>query len=197
MNVLFLGPACPQIEKALSEYCSKIFRTEAPLDLDMIHNGMFDFGISYRYRYIIKPDIIDFFDGNIINLHISYLPWNKGSDPNLWSWLDDTPKGVTIHQVAPKLDAGAILLQEAVPLDPDSETLKTSYLKLSLAIENLFSRHVGDILTGKLGFITQMGGGSYHRSADKNIYLPLIERQGWDTPVRQLMPESRKKINCE
>ncbi len=28
---------------------------------------------------------------SIINLHISYLPWNKGAYPNVWSFIDETP----------------------------------------------------------------------------------------------------------
>ena len=59
----------------------------------------FDFIVSYGYRYIIKKNIIDYFHKRIINLHISYLPYNRGADPNLWSILEDTPSGVTIHYI--------------------------------------------------------------------------------------------------
>ena len=55
--------------------------------------------ISYNYSYIIKQDIISFMNGRIINLHISYLPWNKGSNPSFWSFMDETPKGVTITEL--------------------------------------------------------------------------------------------------
>ena len=34
--------------------------------------------------------------GKIINLHISFLPFNRGYYPNLWSHQEGTPSGVTI-----------------------------------------------------------------------------------------------------
>lgn len=58
--------------------------------------------ISYSYRYLIKKEIIDFMPTSIINLHISYLPWNRGANPNFWSFVDNTIKGVTIHEIDDK-----------------------------------------------------------------------------------------------
>jgi len=39
--------------------------------------------VSYNYKYIISSDIIYFMKGNIVNLNISLLPWNRGLDPNI------------------------------------------------------------------------------------------------------------------
>ena len=74
-------------------------RTEETLSLTWIKEQNFCFGVSYRYRKIIRQDIIDYFEGKLINMHIAFLPWNKGADPNLWSYIDNTPKGVTIHRI--------------------------------------------------------------------------------------------------
>eukprot|EP00392_Amoebophrya_sp_AT5.2_P019205 g19951.t1 len=61
----------------------------------------FDYCVSYGYRHIIRTPVIEgMFDRKrIINLHISYLPYNRGADPNLWSILERTPPGVTIHHI--------------------------------------------------------------------------------------------------
>ena len=48
--------------------------------------------ISYNYRYYITKDIIDYMNNNIINLHISLLPWNRGAYPNVWSFYMILPK---------------------------------------------------------------------------------------------------------
>ena len=32
--------------------------------------------ISYNFNYLINSEIIEYMKGKIINLHISYLPWN-------------------------------------------------------------------------------------------------------------------------
>ena len=59
----------------------------------------FDLVISFGYRHIISQDQINNSTAPIINLHVSYLPWNKGAHPNFWSHFDCTPSGVTIHEV--------------------------------------------------------------------------------------------------
>ena len=50
-----------------------------------------DYLISYSYRYILPGVVLNYFNGKAINLHISLLPWNRGADPNIWSFLEDTP----------------------------------------------------------------------------------------------------------
>ena len=75
---------------------------------DISDNGI-DFIVSYRYRHIISPEVINEIGGKVINLHISLLPWNRGADPNFWSWLEDTPKGVTIHYVDKGINIGLYL----------------------------------------------------------------------------------------
>ena len=72
----------------------------------------FDYIISFGYKHIINKQIIDSFQTNIINLHISYLPFNKGYHPNFWSFKDNTPKGVTIHLIDEGIDTGDILIQK-------------------------------------------------------------------------------------
>lgn len=97
--------------------------------------------ISYGYRNIIPVECINYMKSRIINLHISYLPWNRGADPNIWSILDGTPKGVTIHRIAQGFDTGDIIYQKQVELDYEKETLKSSYEKLHKEIVDLFKLH--------------------------------------------------------
>ena len=75
---------------------------------------------------------------NIINLHISLLPWNRGAYPNVWSFLEDTPKGVTIYIIDEGVDTGSILAQEEIYIDENIETLRSSYEKLHREIQALF-----------------------------------------------------------
>ena len=91
--------------------------------------------ISYNYKYIIKSEIIKKY--KIINLHISYLPYNRGADPNIWSFIENTPKGVTIHYIDEGIDTGDIIIQKKVALNTNM-SLKTSYKKLHLHIQMLF-----------------------------------------------------------
>lgn len=125
-----------------------------------------DMLISYNYRYIISKEIIEYMNGNVINLHGSYLPWNRGSAPNFWSFFDDTPKGVTIHQINEKLDQGSILYQKECQFCAEEETFASSYEKLQKEMITLFQEHWEEIKRGSYHLKEQKGKGSYHSIRD-------------------------------
>jgi len=125
-----------------------------------------DFVVVYNYRSIIREDVIDLLGGRIINLHTSYLPWNRGSSPNIWSFIDDTPKGVTIHRLEKGLDTGKILLQKELFFDEDRETLLSTYEKLNEEIVGLLCDNWEDVKKGNIPLRPQEGKGSYHRTSD-------------------------------
>lgn len=127
--------------------------------------------ISYNYSHIVKEDVIDLMGDKIINMHCSLLPWNKGASPNLWSFIDDTPKGVTIHVLEKGLDTGRLLLQEEVTFDEETETLASSYNKLQETIVDLLVSNLEDILDGNIVPTEQKGEGSYHRTSDLKALL--------------------------
>ena len=122
--------------------------------------------ISYNYNYIIKPDVIALLPDKIINLHISLLPWNRGASPNFWSFIDDTPKGVTIHQIDSGLDTGAIIVQKQMFFDENKETLASSYQKLQDAIQELFKNNFDNIFNRKYTVEFTKEKGTLHRTAD-------------------------------
>ena len=122
--------------------------------------------ISYNYNYIIKPDVIAFLNNKIINLHISLLPWNRGTSPNFWSFIEDTPKGVTIHQIDSGLDTGAIIVQKQIFFDENVETLASSYQKLQDEIQELFKNNFYKIINQNYSAEPSNEKGSFHRAAD-------------------------------
>jgi methionyl-tRNA formyltransferase len=145
-----------------------------------IAESHWDWVISYGHRSIIKEPLLSRY--RIINLHISYLPWNRGADPNLWSWIDNTPKGVTLHYVDAGVDTGDIIAQLEVTMS-EAETLATSYVKLVRAAEALFTQTWPDLAANRSPRTPQPIAGTVHRAADaKHIHLPM----GWDTPVSML-----------
>lgn len=67
---------------------------------------------------ILKPHILDLPGLLLVNCHPSRLPAHRGANPYASVILHgESETGVTFHRMAPKIDAGAILLQRAVPLD--------------------------------------------------------------------------------
>ena len=65
-----------------------------------------DLIISFGYKRIIENELLKLAKIPILNLHASYLPYNRGSHPNFWSFVDNTPKGVTIHEIDKNRHAG-------------------------------------------------------------------------------------------
>ncbi len=120
-----------------------------------------------------------------INLHVSCLPWNKGADPNFWSFVEDTPKGCTIHYLDEGVDTGDIIAQKEIEFDSDLETLATSYEKLQVAIQDLFKQSWRNIKGEKCPRKKQVGKGSIHRVKDKEGLSHLLA-EGWNTPVSVL-----------
>ncbi|MBU3126665.1 formyltransferase family protein [Clostridium tagluense] len=146
--------------------------------------------ISYNYKYIIKKDVIDYTQNRIINLHTSLLPWNRGSSPNLWSFLENTPKGVTIHFIDEGLDTGNILLQKEIYFDESKETLQSSYDKLHEEIQNLFKENWDDIKNNNIVSKPQSGIGSKHFIKDfKNIEEKIKK---WDIDILELKKYVKK-----
>ena len=199
-KILFLGPASPLVDwlreqgEWVGQYSSQLglgdYWPGLPRSGPPIGNGC-DWLISYGYRYIVPQEVLDMFPGRAINLHISYLPWNRGADPNLWSWAEDTPKGVTIHRMDAGIDTGPILFQTRM-CRPWSEriirengTLRSTYEDLHATIQAAFRIMWWSICDGSTPH-PQPYGGSYHTKADRAKVQHLLEPLGWDTPVSVL-----------
>ena len=50
--------------------------------------------VSYNYIHMVPKDVIEMMPNKIVNLHISFLPYNRGFAPNIWSFWENTKKGV-------------------------------------------------------------------------------------------------------
>ena len=185
MIVLLLGPFRQRMVDFIIQNGDSVQYTESKITPDMPVVVQADWLISFGYRYIIRQEVLRLFDRKAINLHISYLPWNRGADPNLWSFLDNTPKGVTIHFIDHSLDTGDIVAQKSTGFACD-ETLRTTYEQLNTAIENLFFDHWDQLKKGLIEGTPQEAGGTVHRSIDKERYRHLLA-QGWDTPVSSII----------
>ena len=73
--------------------------------------------ISFGYRHIITEKIIKKIKGPLINLHLSYLPYNRGAHPNFWSFVDNTPSGVSIVEIDKGIDTGPVIYKKKIKFD--------------------------------------------------------------------------------
>lgn len=155
--------------------------------------------MSYNYVHLVSRQCIEYVNGNIINMHISLLPWNRGISPNIWSFIDDTPKGVTIHVLSEGLDEGDIIFQEAISFDPNIETFETTYQELNGAAVKLFKSHWDEIVSGhyKESAKKQDGRGSYHSRSDLNALRNQIDFSWTDNIGDFLRRYQHKKYGKE
>lgn len=194
MKVLLLGAHCRAIEGLVRQSGCEPISTEAPLTMEMIEAAGAAMAVSYGYRHIIRQGIIDALNGRVINMHISLLPWNRGADPNLWSFLEDTPKGASIHYIDRGIDTGDIIAQEEVFFHEPGHTLRTTYQALSRTIESLFAQAWPSIVSGTDSRRPQPKGGSLHYLKDKDNYMHLLAGLGWDTPVARLVGKAKDGV---
>ena len=180
MKILYLGYPENPIHLFLKTK-GTVFQTQEKMSFEI---SQFDWIVSYGYSHIIKQEIIDKAKNPIINLHISYLPFNRGADPNFWSWFENTPKGVTIHQIDKGIDTGDIFIQKEVYFK-GNETLSSSYEMLKKEIEDLFIENFDNIIQGIIFPKKQNGKGTFHSKRDLDKYTYLFT-QGWNTPVNQI-----------
>ncbi len=186
-KILFLGPDDSPVLHWLKEREARVTATCDKISPAWVEENEFDFLVSYGYRHILKEDILNLVPDRAVNLHISFLPSNRGADPNLWSFVDNTPKGVTIHYMDSGIDTGDIIAQKEVFFESNEETLGTSYQMLQEEIQQLFYRNWDLIKQMKNDRQPQAGPGSFHRKKDKDGLMYLFEKDGWNTRVSQLV----------
>lgn len=174
-RVLFLGYNREQtclIDKLMSANCCVHYSSEP------IVKVKYDLVISYGYRHLIKEETIKNVGGPILNLHIGYLPYNRGAHPNFWAFFDNTPSGVTIHLVDKGIDTGKILFQKLVNFDNGEVSFSDTYETLRREIEGLFMINLENILSSRWIPRLQRGRGTLHFAKD----LPKDFR-GWEEPI--------------
>lgn len=123
-------------------------------------------GVSVYFSYILKHDFLKLFPRGAINLHPSLLPYNRGAYPNVWSIVDGTPAGATLHMIDAGIDTGAILGQARVPVEP-TDTGETLFRKLESASIAVFQDTWQAFKNGELTPLPQAADqGSSHRIND-------------------------------
>lgn len=171
---LFNNPCAVELFEWLKMQGNEIVLWSNKLDENWSLYEHFDLTVSYTYRYILPREMITTLNGNIVNLHNSYLPFNRGADPNIWSILDKTPRGVTLHYIDAELDKGYIIAQKFV-IEEEHETLSSSYNNLDLAAKALFKEAFAYYKYWPEMKKKAVGKGNYHSTKDGSKYKKLID----------------------
>lgn len=148
-----------------------------------------DYVVSCGYRHIVPEDIIEVPNEGCLNLHPSYLPYNRGANPNVWSIIEGTPAGVTLHYMDPGIDTGDIIARREVETD-FSDTGKELYGKLENAQVELFQEAWPDVLTGDIATTSQSNAsGTSHQTSDFEELCRLNPRE--EVEIKELLDRLR------
>lgn len=142
----------------------KVHEQVRPWQPDMILSVLFD--------TILKPETIALAPRGAINLHNSYLPYNRGNYANVWAIVNQTPAGATLHVIDGDIDTGPIIDRIEVPIDP-KDTGQTLYHKIEHAAEDLFRNAWPKIKAGDHTLIDQKNDHPTHKKRDVEKIDPI------------------------
>jgi phosphoribosylglycinamide formyltransferase-1 len=102
------------------------------------------------FMRILTPEFVRHFSGKIINIHPSLLPNYPGLHTHQRViQAGDKEHGVTVHWVTDDLDAGPIIAQVKIPVDP-ADTPETLKAKIHREEHKLYPQMIQWVADGKL-----------------------------------------------
>jgi len=188
MKVLLLGsesPACDAVRAFLDSAGEDVRAWTQRASLDLVRDVSPDIIVSYGFRWLLPEGVFAFPRLGTVNAHISYLPWNRGADPNFWSHAEGTPKGVSLHFIDTGIDTGALVAREAVTFG-EGDTLRTSYDTLHARMCALVEKWWPALRAGQAPRLAQEPGGTLHLRKDLEPFRQALAGRGWDTPIREI-----------
>jgi len=117
--------------------------------------NMPDFFLVVAYGKIIPEEILNIPKFGSINIHYSLLPKYRGASPVESAILNgDAVTGVTIQQMAYKMDAGPIITQEKVEILPNEKAPELRKRLIKIGGE-LLVKTLPELIKGKIKAIPQ------------------------------------------
>lgn len=139
----------------------------------------YDVIVSFGYRHLLRKAAISSANRPPLNLHISYLPYNRGAHPVFWALYEGTPVGVTIHEIDEGVDTGPICFQRQLDPSELGSTFKSAHTAVIRAIEKLFTDNAQALLTGTYTTVPQA-----HLPGTRHKIAELPSGFGWDDDYR-------------
>jgi len=127
------------------DFEAKILQHLAENNIDLI--------VLAGFMRILSPELVQKYQGRILNIHPALLPSFKGAQ-GIKDAFDYGVKvtGVTVHFVDEKMDHGPIILQEAVKIEED-DTLESLEAKIHKLEHRLYPEAIRLYTEGKLKII--------------------------------------------
>jgi methionyl-tRNA formyltransferase len=181
IDAIFLGknPAGEKVYNWLNQRADvkvKALLTEKS-QLSLIEEIRPDIVIASGFEHKVPKEIIEIPEKGIINLHPSFLPYNRGAHPYIWPIIEDTPAGVSIHYMNEEIDEGELIDRREVEVKPD-DTAEKLYQRLQEQQFQQFKDLWQEIKTGAESRKQKLDRGTSHRREElENLFrLELGEK---------------------
>jgi len=119
-------PSAPPVKQEAVRLGCPVLQPEDLLDCgfqEQLRKLDADVFVVVAYGCLLPPSIIEMPDHAAVNVHYSLLPQLRGAAPvhhALMKGLTET--GVTVQYIVEELDAGDIVLQQSIPIEPGDNT---------------------------------------------------------------------------
>ena len=128
--------------KSKAEFGAKITQKLKEKKIDLI--------VLAGFMRILNPEFVRAWQWRIINIHPSFLPKYPGAHAIQEAWeAKEKETGVTVHFVIEEVDAGPIILQRKVPIQPN-DTLEELEARVHATEYELYPEALRIFLSGKL-----------------------------------------------
>ena len=125
------------------------------LDRAVVEESGVELGVAVAYGMLIPREVLAAPRHGLLGVHPSLLPKYRGAAPVAWAILNgETMTGVTVFRLNERLDAGEILVQETVRIEPEEDAQALAERLAHLGADALM-RAVDMIDTGRVAFRPQ------------------------------------------
>lgn len=140
-----------------------------PEFLEILKNLKADLIAIVAYGKILPPELLNLTPLQCINVHFSILPKYRGAAPMQWAVIEgEEETGVTTFILVDKVDAGPILLQKRVSIEPED-----TCVELAPRLANLGSITLLETVNGlSEGALTPMPQNDFHATI-----APLLKKE--------------------
>lgn len=143
-------------------------------------------GLSFGAAWIFRQELIDLFDGRLLNVHGARLPRDRGAGGFSWRILRGESRGAClIHQLVEAVDAGVVVAEELYKF-PSACTKPAEFERFQQDRDTEFlKRFISDVLAGKEFSL---------REQDESIatyfprlYTPIHGAIDWTWPAQDIV----------
>ena len=129
-----------------------------------------DLLVVVSFGLIIPKWFLDTARVGAVNVHPSLLPKYRGPSPLQWViWNGEKETGITVIRMSERMDAGDILYQERIPLEPEEDGATLSH-RLSLRVPEIMPSIVKEV--GSRGFVRAVP-----QKEGEATYTPIITKE--------------------